>query len=171
MSITSPTPSAPAPDQKRGYCGHPEIELALIKLHRATEKRAYLDLAAYFIDERGNQPPHYFDVEAIARGDDPKKYWFGTHEYSQSHKPVREQDKAVGHAVRALYLYSAMADMAAELGDESLKTACEALWRDVTTKRMYVTGGVGPRRRTRASPKTTICPTTPPTPRPALRSR
>ncbi len=134
----------PGSNQKHGYCGHPEIELALFKLYRATENRAYLDLAAYFIDERGNQPPHYFDVEAIARGDDPKNYWFKTHEYSQSHKPVREQDKAVGHAVRALYLYSAMADMAAELGDASLKKACEAVWRDVTTKRMYITGGVGP---------------------------
>jgi uncharacterized protein len=134
----------PGPGQKRGYCGHPEIELALIKLHHVTGERAHLDLAAYFVDERGNQHPHYFDVEAVARGDDPKKYWFGAHEYSQSHKPVREQDKAVGHAVRALYLYSAMADLASELGDEPLKKACEALWRDVTTKRMYITAGVGP---------------------------
>ncbi|WP_158816483.1 glycoside hydrolase family 127 protein [Methylocapsa sp. S129] len=134
----------PGPGQKRGYCGHPEIELALIKLHHVTGDRAHLDLAAYFVDERGNQNPQYFDVEALARGDDPKKYWFSTHEYSQSHKPVREQDKAVGHAVRALYLYAAMADLASDLGDESLKKACESLWRDVTTKRMYVTAGVGP---------------------------
>jgi DUF1680 family protein len=132
------------PDQKRGYCGHPEIELALIRLYHATKNRAHLDLAAYFINERGNQLPHYFDVEALARGEDPGKYWFHTHEYSQSHKPVRQQDKAVGHAVRALYLYSAMADLAADLGDDALKKACEALWRDVTDKRMYVTAGVGP---------------------------
>jgi DUF1680 family protein len=132
------------PGQKRGYCGHPEIELALIKLHHVTGNPAHLALAAYFVDERGNQSPHYFDVEAAARGDDPKKYWFSTHEYSQSHKPVREQDKAVGHAVRALYLYAAMADLASDLGDQSLKKACEAVWRDVTTKRMYVTAGVGP---------------------------
>jgi DUF1680 family protein len=134
----------PGPGQRRGYCGHPEIELALIKLHHVTGNHVHLDLAAYFVDERGNQSPHYFDVEAVARGDDPKKYWFSTHEYSQSHKPVREQDKAVGHAVRALYLYAAMADLASDLGDESLKKACEAVWRDVTTKRMYVTAGVGP---------------------------
>lgn len=134
----------PGPGQKRGYCGHPEIELALIKLHHVTGDRAHLDLAAYFVDERGAQNPHYFDVEALARGDDPDKYWFATHEYSQSHRPVREQDKAVGHAVRALYLYSAMADLASDLGDASLKKACEAVWRDVTTKRMYVTAGVGP---------------------------
>ena len=68
----------------------------------------------------------------------------GTYEYSQSHKPVREQTKVVGHAVRALYMYTAMADLAAELGDASLKRACETLWKDVTSTRMYVTGGFGP---------------------------
>ena len=132
------------PGQRRGYCGHQEIELALIKLHHATGERKYLDLAAYFIDERGSQNPHYFDVEALARGDDPKKYWFGSYEYSQSHKPVREQDKVVGHAVRAMYMYAAMADLAADLGDAALKKACEALWRDVTATRMYLTAGLGP---------------------------
>jgi uncharacterized protein len=134
----------PRPGQKRGYCGHPEIELALLKLHHATGERKYLDLAAYFVDERGRRPPHYFDVEAVARGENPKDYWFKTYEYSQSHKPVREQDKVVGHAVRAMYLYTAMADLAADLGDESLKRACEVLWRDVTEKRMYVTASLGP---------------------------
>src|SRR4029079_18990103 len=116
---------------KHGYCGHQEIELALVKLHGVTGERKHLDLAAYFINERGRQP-HYFDVEAIARGDDPKKYWFKTYEYSQSHIPVREQDKVVGHAVRAMYMYTAMADLAAELGDEALKRACERLGQDVT---------------------------------------
>ena len=130
--------------QKRGYCGHPEIELALVKLYHATGQRKYLDQAAYFVDERGRQPPHYFDVEAVARGDDPKRYWFHTHEYSQSHLPVREQVKVVGHAVRAMYLYTAMADLAADLGDGALQRACEVLWRDVTSKRMYITGGLGP---------------------------
>jgi DUF1680 family protein len=132
------------PKQKRGYCGHQEIELALIKLYHVTTDRKHLDLATYFINERGKQPPHYFDVEAVARGDDPKKYWAKTYEYNQSHKPVREQDKVVGHAVRAMYMYAAMADLAAELGDEGLKTACERLWQDVTSKRMYVTAGLGP---------------------------
>jgi DUF1680 family protein len=132
------------PGQKRGYCGHQEIELALIKLYRLTGDRRRLDLAAYFIDERGRQPPHYFDEEAVARGDDPKKYWAKTHEYTQSHKPVREQDKVVGHAVRAMYMYAAMADLAAELGDDGLRSACERLWRHVTGKRMYVTAGLGP---------------------------
>jgi DUF1680 family protein len=129
--------------QKRGYCGHQEIELALVKLYHVTRDRKHLDLATYFINERGNLP-HYFDVEASARGDDPKKFWAKTYEYNQSHKPVREQDKVVGHAVRAMYMYTAMADLAVELGDDPLKRACELLWRDVTAKRMYLTGGLGP---------------------------
>jgi DUF1680 family protein len=132
------------PGQKRGYDGHQEIELALIKLYHLTGDRRRLDLAAYFIDERGRQPPHFFDVEAIARGDDPKNYWAKTYEYGQAHKPVREQDKVVGHAVRAMYMYTAMADLAGELGDAGLKQACEKLWRHVTEKRMYVTAGLGP---------------------------
>ncbi|WP_163267185.1 glycoside hydrolase family 127 protein [Chelativorans alearense] len=129
------------PGQKRGYPGHPEIELALVKLYHLTGDKRRLDLAAYFVNERGAEP-NYFDIEAEARGDN--HYWAGTHEYSQSHKPVREQDKAVGHAVRAMYLYTAMADLAAELDDAALKKACERLWEDITTKRMYVTAGVGP---------------------------
>lgn len=134
----------PGPGQKRGYCGHPEIELALVKLYHATGQKKHLDLAAYFVDERGRQPPHYFDVEAAARGEDPKQYWFKTYEYSQSHMPVREQVKVVGHAVRAMYLYTAMADLAADLGDAALQRACQVLWRDVTATRMYLTGGLGP---------------------------
>ncbi len=133
----------PGANQKRGYCGHQEIELALIKLYNVTKEKKHLDLATYFIDQRGRQP-HYFDVEAVARGEDPKDFWAKTYEYNQSHRPVREQDKVVGHAVRAMYMYSAMADLAAELGDEKLKHACEILWNDVTSKRMYVTAGLGP---------------------------
>jgi hypothetical protein len=133
----------PGEHQKRGYCGHQEIELALVKLYQVTGARKHLDLAAYFIDQRGAQP-HYFDQEAIARGEDPSDFWAKTYEYNQSHKPVRQQDKVVGHAVRAMYMYAAMADLAAELGDDSLKRACAVLWRDVTSKRMYVTAGLGP---------------------------
>ncbi len=80
----------------------------------------------------------------MARGDDPKAYGQKTYEYSQAHKPVREQDKVVGHAVRAMYMYAAMADLAADLDDADLKKACEVLWDDVTSTRMYVTGGFGP---------------------------
>ena len=132
------------PVQKRGYPGHQEIELALVKLYRLTGDRRRLDLAAYFIDERGRQP-HYFTEEALARGEDPASYWARTYEYNQSHIPVREQTRVVGHAVRAMYMACAMADLALELGDEGLKRACEALWRDVTTAQMYVTGGLGPK--------------------------
>ena len=131
----------PAPGQKRGYPGHQELELALIKLYYLTGDKKRLDLAAYFIDERG-QSPHYFEQEARLRdGDD---FLQGTQEYNQSHKPVREQDKVVGHAVRAFYMYTAMADLAAELDDAGLKKACEVLWKDVTETRMYITGGFGP---------------------------
>jgi uncharacterized protein len=130
--------------QKRGYCGHQEVELALVKLYRLTGDRRRLDLAAYFIDERGREP-HYFTEEALARGEDPKDFWAGTYEYNQSHIPVREQKRMVGHAVRGMYMACAMADLAFELGDEALKRACEALWRDVTTAQMYVTAGLGPK--------------------------
>src|SRR5207244_4668917 len=119
------------------------VELALVKLHRATGERKYLDLAAWFIDERGKSP-HFFDIEARERGEDPQAYWFKDYEYNQSHKPVREQDKVVGHAVRAMYMYTAMADLAAELDDLGLKRACETLWKHVTGKRMYLTAGLGP---------------------------
>jgi hypothetical protein len=133
----------PEEGKRKGYCGHEEIELALVKLARATGERKFMDLAKYFIDQRGQQP-HYFDEEARARGVDPRDYHFKTYEYNQSHKPVREQDKVVGHAVRAMYLYSGMADIATEYGDDSLRLALERLWTDLTTKRLYVTGGLGP---------------------------
>jgi DUF1680 family protein len=133
----------PEDGQRRGYCGHEEIELALVKLHRLTGERRYLELARYFIDERGRQP-HYFDTEARVRGADPADYWYQTYHYNQSHVPVREQDRVVGHAVRAMYLYSAMADLAAETDDGPLLEACRRLWRDLNGKRLYVTGGLGP---------------------------
>ncbi|MEP7240098.1 MAG: beta-L-arabinofuranosidase domain-containing protein [Devosia sp.] len=136
----------PGPDQKHGYCGHPEIELALMKLYRLTGERAHLDLAAYFINERGQQP-HYFDIEKAERerrGLVEQRYPYASYEYSQSHRPVRTQDKVVGHAVRAMYLYTAMADLAFETGDAELKRALEVLWSDVMDTKMYVTAGLGP---------------------------
>ena len=133
----------PGEGQKRGYPGHQEIEIALVKLYHARSGQEYLDLARYFLDERGRQP-HYFDQEARARGEDPSDFWAGTYEYNQSHEPVREQKKVVGHAVRAMYMYAAMADLAAEDDDDGLRSACETLWDDITQKRMYVTGGFGP---------------------------
>jgi DUF1680 family protein len=133
----------PGPNQKHGYPGHQEIELALIKLYHLTKDKKHLDLAVYFINQRGTKP-YYFDEEAIARGANPADYWFKTYEYSQAHEPVRQQKKVVGHAVRAVYMYTAMADLAGELNDAGLKSACETLWKDVTETKMYLTAGLGP---------------------------
>ncbi|HEY3378403.1 MAG TPA: beta-L-arabinofuranosidase domain-containing protein [Armatimonadota bacterium] len=134
-----------APGQKHGYCGHEEIELALVKLYHATGEARYLRLSQYFVDERGQQPC-YFDEEARARGEKPEAYWARTYEYCQAHAPVREQTQITGHAVRAMYLYSAMADLAGELHDDGLRTACERIWDDLCGTKMYVTGGIGPSR-------------------------
>lgn len=131
--------------KRRGYCGHEEIELALVKLSKTTGEARYLNLAHYFVEERGQQP-HFFDIEARERGEDPADFWAGTYEYNQSHKPVREQHEVVGHAVRAMYLYSALADLSRELDDESLLHACERFWQHLIPKRIYITGGIGPSR-------------------------
>jgi len=128
--------------QKPGYDGHEEIELALIKLYHATNDARYLELSRYFVDERGRQP-HYFDNEARERGEDPQAFEMGTYEYNQSHLPVLEQTQVVGHAVRAMYLNSALADLAREQDDERLFAACRRLWDHLTTTRMYLTGGIG----------------------------
>lgn len=129
--------------QKRGYPGHEEIELALVKLYRATGESRYLDMSRYFVDERGAQP-HYFDVEAAARGEERQSYAFGAaFDYNQAHIPVRDQDRAVGHSVRAMYIYCGMADLVAETGDAELAAALDKLWANVTGRQMYVTGSVG----------------------------
>ncbi len=129
--------------KRRGYPGHEEIELALVKLYRVTGERRWLDLSAYFINERG-QKPHYFELEAKERGETVNLTASYTHEYNQSHLPVREQEKVVGHAVRAMYLYCGMADVAMERGDNSLRETLDKLWDDLTSKRLYITGGMGP---------------------------
>lgn len=138
------------PGQRRGYPGHPEIELALVKLYRSTGIRRYLDLARYFVDERGQQP-HYFDLERAAQIVPESRFGpsfdrMYTHEYNQSHRAVREQDRPVGHAVRAMYLYSAMTDLAAELGDSRLAYAVRRLWDHLTNRLLYLTGGIGASR-------------------------
>ncbi len=135
----------PNKDQIHGYPGHQEIELALVKLYRVTGAQHYLDLAKYFLDERGHQP-HIFDSEARARGEKPEDFYFKTYQYNQSHLPVREQKDAVGHAVRATYMYCAMTDVAILTNDKSLMNASKRLWRSATLRRMAVTGGVGPLR-------------------------
>ena len=130
------------PRKRAGYPGHEELELALVKLYRETANRRYLALSSYFVDERGRQP-HFYDAEAAARGEKPKQYWARSYDYCQAHLPVREQDEAVGHSVRAMYLYSGMADVAAETGDAPLLAACRRLWQSTTLRKMYLTGGVG----------------------------
>jgi DUF1680 family protein len=138
------------PGKKRGYPGHQELELALVKLYRATGEQKYLKLSQYFIDERG-QRPNYFVEEGRLRNT-PNFFkrdltQEAEEEYNQSHLPVREQTKAVGHAVRAMFLYCAMADLAKELGDESLLRACERLWEDVYSKHMFIHGGIGQEKK------------------------
>jgi DUF1680 family protein len=138
----------PEPGKRRGYPGHEEIELALVRLWKTTGERRFLDLASYFIDERG-QRPQYFDIESDERNEDEKNVdeWPHTigqrHDVKQAHLPVREQTTAEGHSVRAMYLYDGMAGVAAGTGDEGLMAACRTLWDNVTNRRMYITGGVG----------------------------
>ena len=108
--------------------GHPEVELGLVKLYRATGDKRYLDLANYFIDVRGTPTK------------DRPKLWGP---YNQDHKPFREQDEAVGHAVRAVYLYAAATDVAALKNDKSLADAVDRLWDNVVGKKQYLTGGIG----------------------------
>jgi len=134
----------PEPGKMRAYPGHPEIELALVKLYRTTGDDKYLKLSKYFIDERGRDP-YYFDLEAEKRGKtvhNPESEKFDR-KYSQTHLPVREQATAEGHAVRAVYLYAAMADLAVETNDAGLLDACKRLWENIVNKRMYITGGIG----------------------------
>lgn len=131
--------------QERGYCGHPEIELALVRLAQETGEQRYFDLAKYFVDERGQQP-HYFDKEALARGERLEDYWAKTHRYTQSHVPIREQTDIVGHSVRACYLYAGVTDVARETGDAELAAACRRTWDDLVQHKLYITGGIGPAR-------------------------
>ncbi len=134
------------PGQLRGYDGHEEIELALLRLFEVTGEDRHLQLARYFLEERGREPQFFHaQWEALGR----RSHWTRTEvpepklTYWQSHLPVRQQKQAVGHAVRAVYLYTAMADLARRTHDAELAATCEALWRNVTRHQMYVTGGIG----------------------------
>ncbi len=130
--------------QIAGYPGHQEVEIGLIKLYQVTGERKYLDQAKYFIDARGvgenyflkeMSRPDYKQIFPEFRNYDPV--------YSQSHIPVREQKTVEGHAVRAMYMYSAMADLAYEYQDETLMETCKTLWNNMVEKRMYITGSIG----------------------------
>jgi len=135
----------PEAGKKRGYPGHEEIELALVKLYRLIGDRKYLNLAKFFIDERGQQP-HYYDIEARQRGEDPEAWKYGPYQMVQAHRPVRQQTEVVGHAVRAMYLFSGVLDVAHETGDAQLVSVCRTLWDHLIQKRMYITGGIGSSR-------------------------
>jgi len=134
----------PQKGKRHGYPGHEEIELALVKLYRATGRQRYLDLAKFFVDERGRRPSYFgWERKQLQGRDALLPPGLGSERYFQAHQPVRQQTEAVGHAVRALYLYCGMADVAVETGDRELLASCRRLWRSVTRRRMYVTGGVG----------------------------
>lgn len=110
--------------------GHEEIELALVRLYECTGEKRYLDLAEFFVLIRGTEA-------------DKGKDTLDGGLYSQAHKPAIEQDEAEGHAVRAVYFYCAMADIAYHTGNEALFAACKKLFTDIITKKMYITGGIG----------------------------
>lgn len=128
-----------------GVPGHPEIELALMKLYRITGDKKALELCAHFLNKRG-QDPELFIREADNRtwsvwGSNPRDE--GDLEYRQCDKPLRELTQATGHAVRAVYLYAGMADYASETEDKELQGACGRLWKNIVDRKMYVTGGIG----------------------------
>jgi len=114
------------PERRHGIAGHPEIELALVKLWRATGEERYLNLARFFVEEHGNEK---------------HRKLFGR--YCQDHMPVRQQTEPVGHAVRFLYFYSGVADLAGIDADQGYIDTMEQLWQYIVRKKMYVTGGVG----------------------------
>ncbi len=127
------------PDGIKEFPGHQEIEIGLVKLFRVTGKEKYLDLAKFFLDVRGKtEYKKMFDENSdfsIYNQD-----W-----YLQAHKPVIEQSQAIGHAVRATYMYSGMADVAAITGDTAYIKAIDRIWDDVVSKKLYLTGGIGSR--------------------------
>lgn len=132
----------------KGYPGHEIAEMALAKLYEVTGEQKYLNLSKFFLDMRGTKP-YYFDIEEKERAEhdgvsyrepDPAEI---RHAYHQANYPVREQSEAVGHAVRAVYLYSGMADVARLTGDEAMYEACERLWNNIAREKLYITGGIG----------------------------
>ena len=141
----------------KGYPGHEIAEMALVRLYEVTGCDKYLRLAEFFLNQRGTEP-HYFIEEEKERwlyeqrGKDSADGAFparirsltaANYAYYQAHQPVREQSEAVGHAVRAGYLYSGMADVARLTEDEEMYAACRRLWDSIVNEKLYITGGVG----------------------------
>ena len=138
----------PGETQLHGYPGHPEIELALMRLYDVTQEPRYLNLVKYFIEERGAQP-HFYDSEYEKRG--KTSYWntYGPawmvkdKAYSQAHLPLAEQQTASGHAVRFVYLMAGMAHLARLSNDEGKRRDCLRLWNNMAQRQLYITGGIG----------------------------
>ena len=136
------------PQKRLDVPGHEEIELALFKLYKATGEKRYLDLSSFFIDGRGN--PNRMTAEKVsppdkdANANTPQRW--RPPAYMQDHLPVTQQFYAVGHAVRATYLYTAMADISMETNAVKYLPALDSLWNDVVYKKLYITGGVGTRQ-------------------------
>ncbi|OBZ78372.1 Non-reducing end beta-L-arabinofuranosidase [Grifola frondosa] len=135
--------------QKAGYPGHQELELALLKTYEHTKDASLVELANYFIDERGQSrlEGHYFDIEANARGEKanpgPAPKDAPRFSYHQANCPIREMKSIEGHSVRAMYWLTAVANLARISKDHSLLAAARRLWDSTTKRKMYVTGGLG----------------------------
>ncbi len=129
------------PKQASVVPGHQIAEMGLAKLYIATGEQKYLDMAKFFLDKRGVKDPSW--THKRGRMYDKDGYMHSLSEYSQSHLPVLEQDEAVGHAVRAGYMYAGMADVAALTGDKGYIEAIDRIWDNIITKKYYITGGVG----------------------------
>ena len=138
----------PGENQIHGYPGHPEIELALMRLYEVTDNPRYLNLANYFVEERG-AAPHFYDSEYEKRG--RTSYWnihgpawmVKDKAYSQAHEPLALQQTAIGHAVRFVYLMAGVAHLARLHKDEEKRQTCLRLWDNMVQKQMYITGGIG----------------------------
>jgi DUF1680 family protein len=132
------------PGKLQGYDGHQEIELALMKLYEATGNETYRRLCQFFLEERGKQP-HFYDAEFEKRGQTVHfgRWVVDNKAYSQAHATIKEQETAIGHAVRFVYMCTGMAHLAAATGDAEMLEACKRLWNNMAQKQMYITGGIG----------------------------
>lgn len=130
-------------NQIKGYDGHEEIERALIKLYKITEDQKCIKLAKFFIFERGTEPNFFIEQKKDYNGPSYHGMEKFPLTYFQAHKPVIEQEEAVGHAVRQVYLSSATAELAKIIGNEGLKKYSNSIWNNIINKKMYVTGGIG----------------------------
>ncbi len=127
------------PGKRLGFPGHQEIEIGLVKLYRVTEEKKYLKLAKFFLDLRGR-------IEHEKKYSDASEFSIYNQDwYLQAHEPVIEQEEAIGHAVRATYMYSGMADVASLTGDAEYIDALDKIWENVVSKKIYLTGGIGSR--------------------------